>query len=775
MRKYILGKALNVLSFSAINLIGVLAGIMACSLAVAAPGPESETPMVVDVRVEGVEAVKESEVLLWVKTIEDEPLSFIRLREDVQSIWEMGKFRDVKVDVAEIKKGVKVTFIVSELPLAQEIKFEGNEKKKDKKLLEQINILEGDHFDDYKLAQAARSVEDFYHEEGFSLARVAPQVEEGKDQGTRVVFQVSEGDKIEVDKIVIEGNKAFSDDKVRGKLKTEVRGRFHGLFTSGKYEQVVFDQDLLRISEFYRNEGYAKARVVGHKLDYDPENPQKMWITIEVEEGLKYKMGEIAIDGNINYSEQEIRKVMRVKSGDTYKQEKFRTDLMKIGWLYAEKGFIYVQVVPEMKYDDEKQLISVGLSIDERRRAYIEKVRVIGNYNTKDYVILREVLLKPGDLFDSKKLARSQEKLFNLYYFDEVDFDTEPGSEEGQETLLIRVREKKTGTITFGMGYSTTDKLVGFLKVAEINLLGRGKKISGEWEFGKRRSSWKFSFREPYLFNTRTSFGFDVWNIRRYLDWYDEKRAGFDFIVGRRLSEYWRTSITYTFQNVRLTNLSASYFSYGQLLRSEEGTISSLTPFFVRDSRNSIFDPSRGSRMSNSTKISGLGGDFKFVQNIFNAAKYYPLFWRFAFGQHIQLGASGGYGGSVVPLFEYFYAGGTDTVRGYDERQLGDRDSEGGRAIFVSNSEIKFPVARRVLTLAVFMDGGRTWKSTKYVRLGQLVEDMDWGFGVGIRFMIPGSIMVLRLDYAWPFAYSSENRYGVSKSGKFHFNLGNIF
>ena len=195
----------------------------------------------------------------------------------------------------------------------------------------------------------------------------------------------------------------------------------------------------------------------------------------------------------------------------------------------------------------------------------------------------------------------------------------------------------------------------------------------------------------------------------------------------------------------------------------------------MRDSRNSLFDPSRGSRVSNSTKIAGLGGDFKFVQNSFHAAKYYPLFWRFAFGQHVQVGSSKGFGGSAVPLFEYFYCGGTDTVRGYDERQLGPHDGEGGRALLVSNTEVKLRVVTRVLSIAWFVDGGRTWSHPSHLRLDKLNRDLDWGYGFGIRFMIPGSIMTLRLDYGWPFAYSSENRHGFIKKGKFHFNLGNIF
>jgi outer membrane protein insertion porin family len=324
--------------------------------------------------------------------------------------------------------------------------------------------------------------------------------------------------------------------------------------------------------------------------------------------------------------------------------------------------------------------------------------------------------------------------------------------------------------------------MVGNVKVDEANLFGRGQKVSAEWEVGKRILSYDLGFTEPWLFNTKTSMSINLFNTTHILDYYTEKRMGGSIGFGRRLSRRWSIFDTYMYEKVKIQDVSTTYSDPTQAnyIPSSLEFTSSMTPRLTYDSRDNYFDPHHGFRHQLSLEVAGgpFGAQNNYVKFTPESSGFFPLFWKFVLGEHIRLGMARGYKANgrdtQVPLFEKFFCGGTDTVRGYDERVIGpNKGVTGGNFLFVWNNEFKFPIVGPLRGVA-FWDVGGLWNEFSDVRhdFKHINHDLQSGYGLGVRLTIPGTVMSIRLDYGWPY---KSNIPGIDKKGKLHFNLGDIF
>lgn len=455
--------------------------------------------------------------------------------------------------------------------------------------------------------------------------------------------------------------------------------------------------------------------------------------------------------------------------------------------LYADKGYIYANIEPQMNYDEDLKKVDVTFNVAEGQVAYVQDIKIVGNYKTLDYVIRRELEIAAGDKFEAAKIKLSIQNLYNLGFFEEVDPEVEPGDTPDKQILVIRVKERRTGSISMGGGYSSIDGLVGNVKLEEANLFGRGQRASLDVEFGALRSSFDIGFTEPWLFNTRTSFSVNVFDTTRIFTtavlnpdgtntFYTETQIGASISLGRRLSRYWSVYGSYSLQNVSVYDVDSYFSTPGtpQYISATDTTTSSITPRIVYDSRDNYFDPTTGWKHQFSVEFAGgpLGFDNNFIKIIQDSADFIPLPGDFVLGEHVRLGAGQGYwfmgrGYTDIPLYEKFFAGGTDTIRGYNERTVGPVN--GGNALFVSNTELKHALIGP-LRGVVFFDAGNCW--TNAWSLDE--SHMQYGAGVGLRLTIPGTIMDIRLDYGWPVD-SNLSQAAAPPGGVLHFNLGNLF
>ncbi len=760
--------------------------LLCCSSAEAqnpAP-PQDITAKISALKVEGNKNV--SALLLFGHLTEKEGDSFSlrKIRMDLHNLFAMGDFTSVKADV---QKGdhpgeLIVTFKVEERPLVGEIVFRGNKKWDSHKFLEDMKTSPGEAFDPAKLNDDLDGIRKLYRDEGYPTVLVSSSSQLNSDTNkATVIIDITEGDQIKVGYITVTGNQAFSAQKVANQIKKNRDGE--------KYQPEALSDDLKAIEDFYHDEGYLKAIVLDHKEKLS-EARKRVYLYITVEEGVQYTLGDVQFHGNVQFDDIDLKKSLNLSSKDILRQKDLDDGLKKMKTLYADKGYIYASLTPQIAYDDDLKKADLTFNVIEGQVAYVQDIKIVGNYKTQDYVIRRELLIKPGDKFEADMIKASAGNLYNLGFFDEVNPEVEPGDSPGKEILVFRIKERKTGTISLGGGYSSVDGFIGNLKLEEANLFGKGQKVNLDLQFGASQTSFDIGFTEPWLFNTPTSLGLNFFDTTRIYttavpdpiygstQFYTEVSLGGSISVGRRLSRFWTVNGTYLLENVQIKDVGQYYQTAGtsQYIQATSSTTSSLTPRLTYDDRDNYFDPHTGWRHQLSLEVAGgpLGADNNFVKLIEDTSHFIPLPLDFVIGEHVRFGAAQGFwfsgrGYSDVPIYEKFYAGGTDTIRGYNERTIGP--VQGGNALFVSNTELKHPIAGP-LRGVIFFDSGDAWTTPYNIFSGE--NQVQFGAGIGVRLTIPGTIMDIRLDYGWPIS-SSLPATAAPPGGVLHFNLGNLF
>ncbi|MCK5219638.1 outer membrane protein assembly factor BamA, partial [bacterium] len=623
----------------------------------------------------------------------------------------------------------------------------------------------------------------YYREKEYYQAEVAP-VPERQGRQVSLVFEIQEGMKVKVANIKVSGNQAFSEGKVKGFMETKTAGWFIG----GTYKEETFLNDLKKILLGYAKEGYLKAVIFGYGLqDIDLHRQQiteqaltvnretkEMTIHLRLEEGAQYCLGKLTYKGNIIFSEEELLSRMRVKSGAIMDRLAFEKDMHMIRMTYSEKGYIFSDISPEMEYQDDAGIVDITVRIRESTIARVEKISIRGNTTTKDKVIRRELNIQPGEAFDSRKIQRSREKMMNLGFFQDVKVTTEPGSTPAEQILIFEVEERHTGTISLGAGYSSVDNLMGYLQLTEANLFGNGQSVSLQWELGSKRQSWQMSFTEPWLFDSPVSFGVDVWNSNKKKGYggqdYNLLSQGGDIRLGRRFNEWWSGYLKYKLESNEYTDVSTTDIPIGRM------DTSSITPTLSYDTRDNIFNATRGTYQRLSVEFAGafLGGDYNYMKYMLDSSYFLPLIWNFVLAFHGELGYANAFrfgvtGLTDVPPDERFRVGGTDTVRGYDEGVFGRKYTGGGGLVeLVTNIELHYPIIGPLKGVA-FFDAGNTWEDVaEFANHPSLYK----GVGMGIRLTIPGTVMLIRFDFGYPLDPDPPLR---DEKLVFHFNIGNIF
>ncbi len=680
--------------------------------------------------------------------------------EGLQNIYELGFFENIEIEVTEVEGGVNVTYIVTEKPLIKRIEFKGNEEFSNSKLEKEIESKENESFDNRKMQEDAEKIVTLYKEKGYADVKVEPYTAVDEKSGMLIVtFFITEGAQIRIGKVNLVGVETFDTKKIKKKMKTK-RKKF--------FKQELLDEDLKMIEAYYKTRGFLKVNLGTPIVIYDEQRTQ-IFVTLFVYEGLKYTVGDVRFQGNYVFNAEELEREFELKKGEIFSQAKFETSLSNIQERYAEKGYIRMRFNPEYLADDERKEADILISIDEDGVVYIDRIYVEGNVITKDYVIRREFLVRERDPFDVKKIRRTQEKLYNLGFFSDVVIEIGETNDPNKADLMCQVTEQRTGLLSIGAGYSSQDGLLGTFQITQSNLFGRGQRLDLMLEFGKKKTNYQLGFTEPWFLGRHVLFGVDVYNTDRDRDYYRERRTGGDIRMGPHLTDILSLYFTYTYERVKIYDAISDFEIYEGKKDS-----SNFTTYLVRDSRDNIFDASRGSRNSISFEFSGgiLGGDTDFVKTSVSSSWYFPTFWRFVLAAQLRYAIVSSFPPSTgVPIYERFYVGGADSVRGYDYREIGPPD--GGVIMFVSNIEYKFPIVMEkggtVLQGALFIDMGGSWsKRDVNFTIGDNLNQLKVGIGAGIRFKTP--IFPVRLDWG----YGLNHRPGEDKS-QWYFTIGQSF
>jgi outer membrane protein insertion porin family len=532
----------------------------------------------------------------------------------------------------------------------------------------------------------------------------------------------------------------------------------------------------------------------------DASKPYLLYIYIRIKEGKQYLVGNVVVQGDKDIPEKEILK--RIKDcvpGKVFSDDGMKADVAGIQGLYFDKGYISAQVQNTTALNTATGRVDILYNIIENQITYVDKIKIRGNIKTRDMVIRRELRIHPGDKFDGEKLRRSKERLQNLGFFEDISYDTEETPVPDKKDLVVDVKETKTGSFSFGGGYSTVDQLVGFIEVEQKNFdwknwpyfTGAGEDLRIRASIGTTSNGFDLSFTEPWLFDYPISFGFDAYHKTHQKDTdvgygYDEKVTGGDLRLGKELSEYLRADITYRLDSINISNIDDTTAD----LQDEAGTnvISSITPSLTFDSRDNIFDTHRGNLVTSSVELAGgpLAGDKNYWKFYGRASHYFPMPKDATLEIRGRVGLAQPYGNSnTIPIYERFFAGGAYTIRGYKERAVGPVDSSanplGGASMLVGNVEYLYPVFG-FLKVALFYDVGNVWQKLGDIGSSKNFVDSNGNeiihsggfkssFGIGFRVRTPVGPMML--DYGIPLDKASGET--SKSSGRFHFSVSNSF
>jgi outer membrane protein insertion porin family len=722
-------------------------------------------PRVNAIEVRGLKRIEEGAVKAKISQKLGDPVSQEKTNDDIKNIFAMGYFEDVQVEIDAFEGGVKLVYIVKEKPTIIRIEFQGNKDLEDSKLKEKISITPGSIADTVLIQDNALKISKFYEEEGFWLTNVVPVIKKVSENEVSLTYQIDEGQRVKIKQIIIEGNRMLSSRQIKKVMETKEWWLFSFVTSTGYYKKEQMEFDVERIRNLYYNNGFLQVLIAEPQIAVDNAN-KKMTITIRVSEGDQYRVSSVDFMGNTIFDNATIKKRITLAPDAIFRKNVLEKDMLAVSELYSNNGYALASVLPDLQPDEQSKKVKVFLNISEGDKYKMGRIEISGNTKTRDKVIRREIRLDEGETFDSSKLKRSYDRINNLGFFESVELVPKPKYEDKTVDVNIKVKERPTGFLSIGGGYSSQDKFIATADVTQGNLFGKGQYIKLKGEFGGQSSYYEFSFRDPYFLDTRYSFSTGVYKHTKSYISYDKDAYGFYFGFGRSFAEYWRGDITYNFEKSDITDVDPDA---SVVVTDQEGrhTLSSVTTNVVRDSRNNYIDPTRGSRNSLTTTLAGLGGDYGFFKGLIDSGWYFPwgettFLVRGRFGYATELFDK------QLPLYERFYVGGMTTVRGIGFGEAGPKDPYtddpiGGETELIFNTEFIFPISPEMkLKGVVFFDAGNSYEG--FTEFGTL----RYTTGLGIRWISPFG--PIRLEWG----YNLDKEPGESSS-KFEFAFGSFF
>ncbi len=784
--------------------------------------PQQPPVEAITIRHVGPAAVSDDLVRANIRLKVGDEFNRIRVDDDVRGLLGTGYFYNVRVAEERTASGIKLTYVVQGKPVLTEIRFSGNKKYKVSKLRKKVTSKVGEPLDERKLFEDSQEILKMYQKAGLQKTEVkaVPSVNGELGKGT-VTFEIVEAPKVRVTDVKFDNAQAFKQRKLRRVIKTRRWWWFSWLTGSGKLKDDQFEEDKERLHEFYNEEGYIDFDIKDVKFDYARTN--RMQIHIAVEEGTPYTVSGIEFKGNELFTQGEIIANLRdnnnlkakpvLKPGETFTPKKLQKDVESIENFYGSQGYIDARVIPQKNANIEKGALDLQYNVREGDKFYVEKIEIKGNTKTKDKVIRRELAIAPGEPFDMVRVKISKQRLEQMQYFEKVETSNEPTTVDNRRNLVIGVEEKNTGNISVGAGFSSVDKLVGFVEVTQGNFdlfnppyfTGGGQKARLRVQYGTRRQDYLLGFTEPWFLGRRLRLDSELYyrELNYFSDNFTQTQVGGRVGLTRQLPFNFVAGVNYTLENIEIDFSDAYRAQYPLagpqpvLLQEEGSRLFSRVGFtLAHDTRNSVTLPNRGHRIELNPEVVGgpFGGDVDFYKLELRAAQYWGparhfdegSTWRDVFDGHVlelsgRAGVVEAYGrGDLgnktrVPLSDRFFLGGLYSLRGFDYRDVGPRDELtlepiGGNTYWFASAEYSIPIIER-LRIAAFYDAGMVYrdsfsfKPTTYLD-GSSTGSFNDNVGFGIRLNLP--IGPLRLDYGIPI---TKDKFSGS-SGRFQFGVG---
>jgi len=751
----------------------------------AAPRPPQDR--IAAVRIEGNARVDEEAIRIHIQTRPGQTLDRNTIDSDVRAIYAMGFFENVEVERTEAPEGTVLVFRVRERPQITSVKIEGTKKLRSEDVEAALKVRPHTILDAEKMRKGLADAKKLYEEKGYLDATITPKTEPvaGADNEVALTYVVDEGKIVRIQKIEIEGNKAFSDRKLKRVMTTSEENILSRFTAAGVLNADALKTDTERLTAFYYDNGYITVRVDEPQVERKDDG---LYVTIKVAEGDQFKVGAIGFKGDVR-DDLDLKKGLDLETGDVFRSSKLREDILKITDKYGDVGYAFVNIEPETEIDQDKKTVDITYKIDQGPAVTIDKILITGNTKTRDKVLRRELKVQEQEQFSGSQLKKSRDALNRLGFFQEVNLTTQRGRSEDKLNLQVDVKEGQTGSLTAGAGFSSADNLLFNARIQENNLFGRGDRAVLNADFGSRRQNFIGSFTEPWLFDIPLTTTLDAFRWR--LDYNDFTRGGtgiglralypltalgYDKLFNRFSLEEVRIGAEYRFEQAVIEDVNRN--SPPTIVASEGTTItSSIRPLVSRNTLNSYFDPTRGSAQEFSIEYAGLGGESEFIKVDARTRHYWPVYKSPSLGTFVysiagQLGYGRGFQGVIgheLPLFERYFPGGINSVRGFKTRTLGPRepvfnaqgeeintDPVGGSRELILNNELIFPIVEALgLKGVVFFDAGNAWLDNDGWDIGSL----RYAAGAGIRWQSP--LGPIRIEFGIPLNKKKHDKTSV--------------
>ena len=719
--------------------------------------------VVVDIEVTGTRYYSAREVKLIAGIKVGDEITPSLLSRAIKRILSLRGIETVKIESDRIGTGVKLTYVVKEGPPLRELRIIGNKAIEIKKLLKELNLPVGMPVAQHDIEKARTKILQLYTKEGMPFTSVKVKQETESDS-LALTFIIHEIKNVHINSIQIVGANAIAPNIVKQHLKNKERKCY---FWKGDFNYDEYLKDRGRLLSFYRASGFGAARLDSSKVVWDTVH-NEVDLIFYVYEGDKYYFGDVEFVGNTVFTDTQLRNLVTFEKGDLYSEDKLHKTVETIYTLYGDRAYLNLNVIPE--YTIYGDTVDVTFNIKEGLPIRVRRIDIVNNDRTHDVVIRRELSIFPGDLLVRDKLIASQRRVFQLGYFDSLGLDFKPvDNSDSLVDLIIKVKEKQTGLINAGIGYSELYKLVGTISVMIPNFRGRGERLQASFEKGSEITNALFGYTKPWIFDIPLTVGFDLYHTNRYRYYFNERRTGGDIKLSRPIPHllYTTVSTMYSYELVNVTPVDTTQVAT-EYARNERRSVWWIS--LVRDSRDRPFNPTAGSYRSISAEYAGglLGGTVNYQKYILENREYYKLMDKLTLAWETKLGLIAGYKPSdVIPIYERFFLGGVMhpwRLRGYPEFSVTPKvggKAIGGQFAITTTFELRYEAQPNIYPL-IFFDAGNTWPSFS----GAMLNELKKSVGIGVRMEIPMmGIIGFDIAYGW-------NR--VKPGWEFHFSMGGI-
>ncbi|MCW1887600.1 outer membrane protein assembly factor BamA [Luteolibacter flavescens] len=701
-----------------------------------------------------------------------------KVDNDIKSLYESGLVNDVRVLAEPVGESLKVIFEVATRGQIVAVGFTGNTVFSDTKLAKETKLKVGGALSDDAILTARRNLETYYRGYGYPDVVISHRTQPSESgTGEDLIFIIEEGGKNEIRDIRFEGNSVFDGRTLRKQMKVKEKGFFSWISKSGRFEVDQLDSDLEAVLDYYRTHGYLR---VSGSVRRDAVGDGRVDLVIQINEGAKYTVAGVGFGRMTVFKPEELYPALSLNGGDAYSSKKMRDDIKMIRSYYGSRGYADATVTPDIR-DAGPNQVNIVYRITEGSRYRVGRINIGGNTKTQDKVIRREMPLKPGDWFNSVELDTAKARLDNLQYFNSVQVDSSDGR-GGYRDIDVLVDERRTGSISAGIGFSSIDSIVGFINLEQTNFdimnpwafTGAGQRFGMNLRLGSERTDFSVSLVEPWFMDQQLALGGELFykDSQYYSDFYEQTNAGFSAFIRKPWGEKGSIKLEYRLENVSVDVESAvGTLTNNWLANNPTFPVSPANPYprpslldedgdfvrsalglnYVYDSRDAVIETRSGEKFDIGLTLAGsvLGGDVDIYSLSVQGQKYWNLAWDSIFSLNGELAFVDATSGEV-PIFDRLFLGGGRTLRGFEFRDVGPRDSitgevVGGKSLGFLSAEYTVPVIDNVRA-AVFYDLGFVNEGAWDPSPSDLYHD----FGVGVRLKLPISPVPIALDYAIP-------------------------